>query len=134
MKIKRFTAPSMREAIRLVRDEQGPDAVILSSQRAAKGVEVVAAVDYDEALMRQAVRSTPGGTTLPASVPAAPAAVGNDPNLTKMQNEISGMRRWLESQLTTLATGPAVQHHPARNAARAELEDLGLSPEIALSL
>ena len=26
MKIKRFTAPDMREAIRLVREEQGPDA------------------------------------------------------------------------------------------------------------
>ena len=39
----------MRQALRLVRDEQGPDAVILSSRRISGGVEVVAAVDYDAA-------------------------------------------------------------------------------------
>lgn len=37
----------MRQALRLVRDEQGPDAVILSSRRITGGVEVVAAIDYD---------------------------------------------------------------------------------------
>lgn len=37
----------MRQALRLVRDAQGPDAVILSSRRISGGVEVVAAVDYD---------------------------------------------------------------------------------------
>ena len=31
MKIKRFVAPDMRQAMRQVRDEQGPDAVILST-------------------------------------------------------------------------------------------------------
>ena len=53
MKIKRFIATSMRDAIRQVREEQGPDAVILSNRRVSGGIEVVAAVDYDEALMRQ---------------------------------------------------------------------------------
>ena len=38
----------MRQAIRLVRDEQGPDAVILSSRRVEGGVELVTAIDYDE--------------------------------------------------------------------------------------
>ena len=37
----------MRQALRQVRDAQGPDAVILSSRRISGGVEVVAAVDYD---------------------------------------------------------------------------------------
>lgn len=57
MKIKRFTAPDMRQALRLVREEQGEQAVILSSQRIAQGVEVVAATDYDEALMQTALRT-----------------------------------------------------------------------------
>lgn len=48
MKIRRFFAPDMRQAIRLVRDEQGPEAVILSSRRVESGVELVTAVDYDE--------------------------------------------------------------------------------------
>src|SRR5690606_28432899 len=37
----------MRQALRLVREAQGPDAVILSTRRVNGGVEVVAAVDYD---------------------------------------------------------------------------------------
>lgn len=56
MKIKRFVAKNMREAIRQVREEQGPDAVILSNRRTADGIEVVAAVDYDAALVRQSQR------------------------------------------------------------------------------
>ena len=50
MKIKRYTADSMRAALALVRAEQGPDAVILSSRRYEEGIEVIAAVDYDDAL------------------------------------------------------------------------------------
>lgn len=47
MKLKHYRAPDMRQALRLVREAQGPDAVILSSRRVSGGVEVVAAVDYD---------------------------------------------------------------------------------------
>lgn len=57
MRIKRFTAPDMRTALRLVREEQGPDAVILSNRPSSDGVEVVAATDYDEALVHQALRN-----------------------------------------------------------------------------
>lgn len=47
MKIKNYRATDMRQALRQVRDAQGPDAVILSSRRVSGGVEVVAAVDFD---------------------------------------------------------------------------------------
>lgn len=65
MKIKRFVAPDMRQAMREVREEQGPDAVILSTRRLDEGVEIIAAVDYDEALVREAARS---GEPLPTEV------------------------------------------------------------------
>lgn len=48
MKAKRFTAKNMQQALRMVSDELGPDAVILSNKRIAKGVEVVAALDFQE--------------------------------------------------------------------------------------
>ncbi|MFN3311409.1 MAG: glycerophosphodiester phosphodiesterase family protein [Thermomonas sp.] len=78
MRIKRFNAPDMRTALRMVREEQGPDAVILSSRQASDGVEVVAATDYDEAVVQQALRTigapeAPRATTAPAA-PATPAA------------------------------------------------------------
>jgi flagellar biosynthesis protein FlhF len=70
VKIKRYMAASMRAALDQVRLEQGPDAVILSSRRINDGVEVIAAVDYDEALIAGAARQY----ALAASVAAAPAA------------------------------------------------------------
>ncbi len=54
MKIKRYMAASMRAVLAQVRAEQGPDAVILSSRRVEEGIEVIAAVDYDEALFADA--------------------------------------------------------------------------------
>ena len=47
MKVRRFFAPDMAQAMRLVRDEVGADAVILSNNRVAGGVEVVVALEYD---------------------------------------------------------------------------------------
>jgi len=75
MKIKRYTAPSMREALARVRAEQGADAVILSSRRGEEGIEVIAAVDYDEALFADAnrQRSVVSPTMAPAPAPPEPA-------------------------------------------------------------
>lgn len=72
MKIKRFTAADMRQAMGLVRDEQGPDAVILSTRRIADGIEVIAAIDYDESLVNDAVRHPAAPATSRQPVPATP--------------------------------------------------------------
>lgn len=55
MKIKRYFAAEMRQALQMVREQQGPDAVILSNRKVDGGVEIVAAVDYDEQLMAEAM-------------------------------------------------------------------------------
>jgi len=60
MKIKRFTGTDMRQAIRKVRDALGPDAVILSNRTLDEGVEVVAAIDYDESLLDTVPGAVPG--------------------------------------------------------------------------
>lgn len=82
MKIKRFVAPGMRQAMQQVRDDQGPEAVILSTRRLEEGIEIIAAIDYDEALVREAAvhamppvaaaAPMPPATAEPASEPAAP--------------------------------------------------------------
>jgi flagellar biosynthesis protein FlhF len=74
MKIKRYTAATMRAALALVRAEQGPDAVILSSRRGEDGIEVIAAVDYDEALFVAATRQPAPATQLMPATQPAPAA------------------------------------------------------------
>ncbi|WP_087852136.1 flagellar biosynthesis protein FlhF [Photobacterium andalusiense] len=47
MKIKRFFAKDMRTALSEVKEELGPDAVIMSNKKVSGGVEIVAAVDTD---------------------------------------------------------------------------------------
>lgn len=80
MKIKRFVAPDMRQALRRVREEQGPDAVILSNSRVAEGVEIIAALDYDEALIREALGSLRAETgSAGAAAPEAQDAVAEAP-------------------------------------------------------
>src|SRR5690606_23033928 len=89
MNIKRFVATDMREALRAVRAELGPDAVMLSSRGVDGGVEVVAAVDYDDGLFA-AVGDAFGGSaargdaaaasrSASAGVAGAPAAAPADP-------------------------------------------------------
>ena len=54
MKIQRYVAPDMRNAMNLIKKEQGPDAVILSNRKVHNGIEVITALDYDEELMKRA--------------------------------------------------------------------------------
>jgi len=55
MKIKRFYAADMRQALRMVKDELGADAVILSNNSSGEGIEIVAAKDYDEKAVQKAM-------------------------------------------------------------------------------
>jgi flagellar biosynthesis protein FlhF len=71
MKIKRFFAQDMRSALRLVREEQGPNAVILSNRRVEGGVEVVSATDYDESLVQQSLTAARRAAEAAAPAPAA---------------------------------------------------------------
>ncbi len=75
MKIRRFTAPDMRQAITRVRDELGPEAVILSNRKVDGEVEIVAAIDYDEGILEEAPapaqRPAAEAETLPEPAPRA---------------------------------------------------------------
>jgi flagellar biosynthesis protein FlhF len=116
MKIQRYIARDMRNALAQVREALGPDAVILSSGRIGDDVEVVAAVDFEVA---RAVESAPQAIRVQAprvdSVPrpevapraaAAPAAAG----LEARAAEAARIRRassQLSEQIAPVA--PAVQ-------------------------
>jgi flagellar biosynthesis protein FlhF len=134
MKVKRFFAPDMRQAIRLVREAQGPDAVILSNRKVEGGIEIIAAVDYDESLLdtsvsASAVQSTPEShlkqpATHPASTRSSakvvqdPAAAAQqvkwsqDPAIIAMRDEIKQLRGLLENQLAHLAWADLNRREP----------------------
>jgi flagellar biosynthesis protein FlhF len=74
MNVKRFTAKTPREALALVRQAFGADAVVLSTRPSAEGVEVLAMAPESMAMIEQ-VRST---APLAAAAPAAVTEVQQD--------------------------------------------------------
>lgn len=81
MKIRKFSAPDMSRALRLVREELGPDAVIISNRKDGRMIELIAASDYDPVLFeasRKEVEAMVGPSEAPARVekPAQGAASG----------------------------------------------------------
>jgi flagellar biosynthesis protein FlhF len=98
MKIKRYMAESMRAALAQVRVEQGPDAVILSSRRVAEGIEVIAAVDYDEALFAGATQKR---TSVAAAETVQPPAAGRRPEASPTQSPTSSPMSLFDQMLAS---------------------------------
>lgn len=93
MKLKRFVAEDTRTAMQQIKAALGPDAVILSSSKVDGGVEVVAAIDFDETILTQ-----------DAAIATAEPASRTDKNsaqtpLDDMRQEIQTLRSMLEAQL-----------------------------------
>lgn len=55
MEIKRIKEKSIHEAIQKVRAELGPDAVVLSTEKNSHGVEIIAALDFDAAVLESKI-------------------------------------------------------------------------------
>ncbi len=92
MNVKRFVAPSMQEALKRVREEIGPDAVILSSRKVDGVVEIVASVQYDEAAARKDLKTSPAMTaSVKEPSPGAVARAHADRHL-RLQEELARSR------------------------------------------
>jgi len=88
MKLKRFNAPDIRQAISKVREELGSDAVILSNKKTQTGVEIIAAVDYDDAILSE--------STADAVTPAEESMKKreeNHKNLAGLMDDMSSMMK-----------------------------------------
>src|SRR5262245_60361140 len=85
MKIKTYTARDMRTALRLVREEQGPDAVILATRTGVQGVEVEVAVDTSAADALQAQRREAAAQAEAAQARRAEARAAQEARLAEVQ-------------------------------------------------
>ncbi|MBK6278466.1 MAG: hypothetical protein IPF57_10260 [Gammaproteobacteria bacterium] len=74
MELKRIIGPDVKTALRLVREQLGPDAMILSNRRVAGGVEIVAAPETHLPPPLPASRTSAGEPMLRAFDLAAGAA------------------------------------------------------------
>jgi flagellar biosynthesis protein FlhF len=159
--MKRYLANDMRAALRQIRLEQGPDAVILSTRQLAAGVEVCAAIDAADRLRggelllargaagatRTAAAAAPLANLLPtpeASPQPMPAAgvadtaagaTRSEQDATsatqQVHAELQGLRRLLEQQLAALAWNDYTRREPQKAQALVELAELGIGRDIA---
>ncbi len=153
MKIKRFFAKDMRQAIRNVREELGPDAVILSNRKLNGGIEIVSAIDYDESLFSKMNESadrdqqesptqeqsqrTPDTEATSVSPQATAAATASqaewleDPMLIQMKQELKHLRGVLENQLSQFSQSDLQRRDPARAATIQKLINLGIDADLS---
>jgi len=161
MKIKRFVGKEISSTLREVREELGPDAVILSNKEIVGGIEILAAVDYDAALYKElehpaVQQQTPEQTdsldTNTSSHNQQPVhhayvetsaeikkPAGNsvqvewlqEPTINEMRNELESLRGFMEERFTDLAWDEQTRRHPQRTRLIEELQTLGLSTGIS---
>jgi len=140
MKIKRFVAQDMRQALRMVRETLGEDAVILSNKSVDGGVELTAALDLveevcDETLdqrIPQAARQVITGSGI--ATPQADTERTRNAALEEMRHEMQSLRRWMAAELSGLSWYDMGQRAPHSQELLARLMGLGLGAELARRL
>jgi len=154
MKIRKYFAADIRQALNLARQEHGADVVILSNRKVLGGVELVAAEDYDESLyiaddLAKSINSRStnlkklnGSQAIDSSLnkenqsfSEAPDDEGviwsNAPSIDLIQQEINSLRTVLEQQMSGLAWGEVGRQHPLWAGLLRKLGKLGINPAIA---
>ena len=71
MNVRRFRGANMREVMNRVRDDLGPDAMILDTREIDDGIEVSAVADYDEAASTAIETAGPENASCTARVKSA---------------------------------------------------------------
>lgn len=151
MKIKRFFASDIRQAIKMVREELGPEAIILSNRQVDGGIEIVSAIDYDESILNNnnsrprkesyqenintsstvPSREAPKNTRRNNSSPKKPPPViSNEPTLIEVRQELKSLRALLENQLSGLAWSEMERRSPMHAELLKRMVRMGLSASL----
>jgi len=148
MKIKRFTGRDMRDTMRQVRENLGPDAVILDTTRDGNSIAISAAVDFDPGAYQaaqaaekaQAAASLARGPRIDCTdeeaVTPAPAIVtgASASEVAEMRSEVKAMRELLETQLSRLIWDDHARRDPKNADVMRHLTTLGVSPDMVQTL
>jgi flagellar biosynthesis protein FlhF len=153
MNIRKFIAPTAREALRDIRNELGDEAVILSNRKVDEGVEIIAMASEaigqltDNVPVREVARPSAkpvahaGLLSIAKRVqpePAGPAAA--EPRILAPQSadsilgEIKTMHSMLQQQLSALSWSDAQQRDPRRAGLLRRLLNSGFSALLARQL
>jgi flagellar biosynthesis protein FlhF len=163
MNAKKFIAATSREALQLVRNDLGADAVILSNRKVAEGVEITALDNADYARMtneprlvpvhpapvqytparQTTIQPAPVATTRPAPIASAsihaPAATPAPAPVASLEqqgilSEIKSMRNMMQEQIACLSWSDMQHRDPQRAQMLRSLLNAGFSPALSRQL
>lgn len=139
MKLKRYLAPNMRQAMLLVRDELGDDAVIMSTRNTDNGVEVVAAVDPEAKafLVQEKVskpQRNPYQDMATSEIPSGLNGQSGHQEIAHMAEELAAVKKLLENQLSGLAWNQAETQDPNKVQLIKRLVKLGIGWDLSQTL
>ncbi len=140
MKIRKFFAGTCRDALRQIREEIGPDAVVLSNRSVANGVEIVALAEEDLDALAGGDLPTHRPRARPAApASAAPVAGGHDAAAASafaqtMMGELQSMRGLLEEQVAGLVWNDKRRRSPAQGEILRTLLAAGFSAQLGRAL
>ncbi|HXU93125.1 MAG TPA: flagellar biosynthesis protein FlhF [Gallionella sp.] len=155
MNIRKFIAPTARQALRDIRDELGDEAVILSNRKVDEGVEIIAMAN--EAIEQLTDHAPVQKTLKPAAKPVAHAgllaiakplqqqaepvkaaapqpAVAVPQSTDSILGEIKNMHSVLQQQLAALSWNDVQQRDPQRAALLRRMLNSGFSALLARQL
>jgi len=159
MKMKRYFAPDARQALRALREEQGPEAVILSNRKVNGGVEIIAAMDYEDAVVNTSLgnpdtleeidpyqnnlRNTQVTETFTSNEGNLETDTSNKSKasqrpsnvssiaLNKIQDELAGLRNIMEAPLMQFSWGETGRVQPLYASLLKQLMTLGISSKLS---
>lgn len=138
MNVKKFTASTSREALRLVRDALGPDALIISNRNIDGKVEIMALASEDIGATLTpptAVQAVPAAPIVPTNVESTPMPRKNtNSELSAVISEIRSMRSMLETQFNAISGGTLQGPRTEKTLLLRELLAAGFSASLAQHL
>lgn len=139
MRVERYKADDMRQAMKKVRESMGEDALILSNRRTNGMTEIVAAVDSDLTVKvpptlapEPSARQTRERTSESKDLPQKPRrrkqqAMDASPSLSEIRKELSRLRKMFEGELSQLSWREMGIRQPNKAAIQTRLEGAGLN-------
>jgi len=127
MKMKKIIAKDMKEALRVVRETLGPDAMILTTQKTNEGVEVTAALEdapkveqFNEKIMKTPAEGRP-----------SKSITITDPAFDLLREELHTLKHIVQEELGHFAYQDVLNRHPVQAMVYEKLLQMNLDHELA---
>jgi len=151
MNPQKFVAANVTEALKLVTQKVGGDAIVLTTRDTPDGVEIIAIAPGDLAQLAQGQATPPVATPAPATqapavpahsmAPAQPIAPDFKPStavsvaeMDHLLSEFAHVKQLLQTHLSEKVWGDMQSHHPQQAEALRVVLNAGFSPALSAEL